>query len=77
MAGAEARSGDESTGGAGGGDAADAGELALGRELAGELTGMRVRFTGSGHDTYGAGRSGSHDDLVLALGLACWGKRFG
>jgi hypothetical protein len=52
-------------------------ELAMGRELAGELTGMRVRFTGRGHDTYGAGRSGSHDDLVLALGLACWGKRFG
>lgn len=53
------------------------GRLAMGRELVGELMGMRVKIGASGHDAYGAEESGAHDDLVLALGLACWGTRFG
>lgn len=40
-----------------------------------ELTGFRVKINLRGHDSYGAGedwRSAPHDDLVLALALACW-----
>jgi hypothetical protein len=40
-----------------------------------ELTGFRVKISLTGHDSYGAGedwRSAPHDDLVLALALACW-----
>lgn len=46
--------------------------LDIGRTLVTELMDMRVRIKESGHDSYGAFRNGSHDDLVLALGLACW-----
>jgi len=60
----------------------DLGELRMprtpmGGELVGELMGMRVKISESGHDAYGAEGRGAHDDLVLALGLACWGRRFG
>jgi hypothetical protein len=37
-----------------------------------ELQNFRVHIAESGHDSYGAGRSGAHDDLVLALGIAVW-----
>lgn len=40
-----------------------------------ELTGFRVTVNARGHDSYAAGddwRSAPHDDLVLALALACW-----
>ena len=37
-----------------------------------ELEGFRVRVSAAGHDTYGAWRDGTHDDLVLAVALACW-----
>jgi hypothetical protein len=39
---------------------------------------MRVRTTASGHEQYGAWREGQHDDLVLAIALACWwaGKQY-
>lgn len=37
-----------------------------------ELTNIRVRVSGSGHDSYAAWREGTHDDLVLAAALACW-----
>jgi hypothetical protein len=47
-------------------------EMPLGRALVTELMDMRVKISDSGRDTYGAFRNGSHDDLVLALGLACW-----
>jgi hypothetical protein len=47
-------------------------EMPLGRTLVTELMDMRVKISDSGRDTYGAFRNGSHDDLVLALGLACW-----
>jgi hypothetical protein len=34
---------------------------------------MRVRVTASGREEYGARRAGEHDDLVVAVALACWG----
>jgi hypothetical protein len=40
-----------------------------------ELLNFKVKVTLAGNDTYGAGsewREGMHDDLVLALALACW-----
>jgi hypothetical protein len=51
--------------------------------LESELTGFRVTLTARGHDSYAAPSAGSgqagddwrsapHDDLVLALALACW-----
>ena len=51
--------------------------LDVARTLVTELMNMKVRISDSGHDAYGAFRSGEHDDLVLALGLACWARRFG
>jgi hypothetical protein len=32
---------------------------------------MRVKVTLGGHETYEHWRSGDHDDLVLAVALAC------
>jgi len=43
--------------------------------LTSELVNFKVKISLTGHDSYGAGadwREGNHDDLVLALGLACW-----
>lgn len=44
-----------------------------------ELRAFKARISASGHDTYSAGSTpddwrtgGAHDDLVLALALACW-----
>jgi hypothetical protein len=37
-----------------------------------ELLGFEVRITSAGNDTYGAWREGTHDNLVLAVALACW-----
>jgi hypothetical protein len=34
------------------------------------LQGDQVKISQSGHDTYGAFRTGKHDDLVTAIGLA-------
>jgi hypothetical protein len=34
---------------------------------------MRVRVKASGREEYGARRAGEHDDLVVAVALACWG----
>jgi hypothetical protein len=39
-----------------------------------EMADMRVQMTNGGRERYGA-RSGEHDDLVLAVALACWGVR--
>ena len=36
-----------------------------------ELVNFRYKITDAGNDTYG-GREGTHDDLVLAVALACW-----
>jgi hypothetical protein len=33
---------------------------------------MRVRTGGEGREKIGAWREGEHDDLALAVGLACW-----
>mgnify|MGYP005841576983 CR=1 FL=1 len=38
--------------------------------LAEELKNFEIRVSESGRDTYGAFKTGSHDDLVIALGLA-------
>ena len=46
-----------------------------GEQLMREMAGMRVRVTASGREQYGAWRAGEHDDLVLAVALACWGAR--
>ena len=40
--------------------------------LARELLNMRMKVSTAGHDRYAAGRESTHDDLVLALALACW-----
>jgi hypothetical protein len=38
-----------------------------------ELLGFQVRIdTNTTHDSYSSWREGGHDDLVLALALACW-----
>ena len=56
----------------------EAGELAIaealeqGPTLVKELRGMRVKINVAGHETYEAWREGTHDDLVLAVSLACW-----
>jgi hypothetical protein len=43
-----------------------------------ELQNFQVKITDSAHDTYGAWREGTHDDLVLAAALALWvGKSYG
>jgi hypothetical protein len=44
----------------------------LGSVLVEELMNFRVKITANANDTYGAWREGTHDDLVLALSLACW-----
>jgi hypothetical protein len=40
--------------------------------LAGEMAAMQVKVTARGRERYGAWREGEHDDLVLAVALACW-----
>jgi hypothetical protein len=42
------------------------------RLLVQEMLAFRVKITLNAHDTYGAWREGAHDDLVLAVALACW-----
>jgi hypothetical protein len=37
-----------------------------------ELQQFQVRITASAHETFGVWRAGQHDDLVLAVALACW-----
>lgn len=37
-----------------------------------ELQNFQVKITDAANDTYGAWRSGTHDDLVLAAALALW-----
>lgn len=39
--------------------------------LEAELRDFRIRITAAANNTYGA-KSGSHDDLVIAVALACW-----
>ncbi|HEY7310271.1 MAG TPA: hypothetical protein VH643_12985 [Gemmataceae bacterium] len=37
-----------------------------------ELQNFQVKITAAAHETFGVWRDGQHDDLVLALALACW-----
>ena len=46
-----------------------------GAALVNEMAEMRVKRTGSARERYGVWRIGEHDDLVLAVALACWGVR--
>jgi hypothetical protein len=46
------------------------------RRFVEEMTQMRAKVTESARETFGAA-AGSHDDLVLAVALACWGARRG
>jgi hypothetical protein len=42
------------------------------RTLVDELMAMEARMTAQGNEQFAARREGSHDDLALALALACW-----
>ena len=52
-----------------------AGGLKHGAALTAEMAEMRVKVSGPGREQFGAWREGTHDDLVLAVALACWGAR--
>jgi len=50
-----------------------AAELPAARLLVEELLNFRVKINvKTAHDSYEAWREGVHDDLVLAVALACW-----
>jgi hypothetical protein len=49
--------------------------LAESKVLVEELRNMRVKVSLNGHESYEHWRSGDHDDLVLAVALACWQAR--
>lgn len=51
-----------------------AGRIPETKVLLREMMNMRVKVSEGGHDSY-AGREGAHDDLVLAVALACWRAR--
>jgi len=55
-----------------------AAEMPLSGTLKRELLSFRVKINiASGHDSYEAWREGDHDDLVLAVAMACWcGERY-
>ena len=42
------------------------------RTLVEELLNFQVKISDVGHDSYGVWREGVHDDLVLAVAMACW-----
>jgi hypothetical protein len=42
------------------------------RTLTRELQNFQVRITAAANETFGVWREGQHDDLVLAVALACW-----
>lgn len=42
------------------------------RLLQRELENFKVKITAAANDTYEAWREGDHDDLVLAIAMACW-----
>ncbi len=43
-----------------------------GEALVREMSAMRVKITPGRHEQFAAWREGAHDDLVLAVALACW-----
>jgi hypothetical protein len=46
--------------------------LPFGRTFEQELRIFKRRISARGNDTYGAGGAGAHDNLVIAVALACW-----
>jgi catechol 2,3-dioxygenase-like lactoylglutathione lyase family enzyme len=52
-----------------------AADLREGETFVKELTNMRVKVSASGRESFAAWREGAHDDLVLAVALACWRSR--
>jgi hypothetical protein len=51
--------------------------LRLRETLVSEFGEFKVRVTATANETFGAWREGQHDDLVLAVALACWvGEKF-
>ncbi len=42
-----------------------------------ELTEMRVKVSAGRREQFGAWREGTHDDLALAVALACWRAKWG
>ena len=42
------------------------------RVLVEDLLAYRVKITANAHDVYEPWREGAHDDLLLAVALACW-----
>jgi hypothetical protein len=51
--------------------------LKFGAALVKELAEMRVKLSSSGNEQFGAWREGTHDDMVFAVALACWGVEKG
>jgi hypothetical protein len=49
--------------------------LKYGAALAAEMAAMEVKVTSAGREQFGAWREGTHDDLVFAVALACWGSK--
>ncbi len=49
--------------------------LPMGGALMAEMTAMQVKQTPYGREQFGAWREGTHDDLVFAVALACWGAK--
>jgi hypothetical protein len=49
--------------------------LKYGSALAAEMAAMEVKVTSAGREQFGAWREGTHDDLVFAVALACWGSK--
>jgi hypothetical protein len=43
-----------------------------GHTLLDELMAMQVKVSTAGNEQFGVWREGQHDDLVLAVALACW-----
>ena len=52
--------------------------MPLAETLRKELLNFKVKINiATGHDSYEAWREGDHDDLVLAVAMACWcGERY-
>jgi hypothetical protein len=49
--------------------------IPYGAALVEEMAEMRAKVTAAGNTQFGVWREGAHDDLVLAVALACWGAR--
>jgi hypothetical protein len=52
-----------------------AAELPFARKLVEEMEAVEVRVSAAGNEQYAAWREGTHDDLVFAVALACWGAQ--